>query len=307
MALALGVTGQAHADPSPAEIEAQIDTAWNQLEPTIEQHNAIKTELNANKARADQLATQIGPLQVKVDAALGRVSSLSVQYYKGGPASTLNALLKTGSPTTFADQLSLLNSLAKSEASEIKDVLALKAQYDVQKKPLDELVAKLSAQEADLAAKETTINAEIKRLNDLRLKVYGTTGGTGDLRPVACPVEYVGGAAAKAAQIACAQIGKRYVWGAEGPNTFDCSGLTLYAWGKAGVRLRHYTKWQYQDSDRVSRADLRPGDLVFFYSDMHHMGMYVGNGWMVHAPHSGDVVRMKKIDGAPIAGYGRPG
>ena len=305
IALTFGVTGQAQAAPTPAEIEAQIDKVWNELEPIIEQHNAIKADLNANKTKAQQLANEIRPLQLQVDNAFARVSVLSVRYYKTGRASNLNALLNSASPTTFADQLTFLNALAKNEQTLIQDVLTAKGQYDEQKKPLDLLVAKLTEQEADLANKEKTINAEIKRLNDLRVQAYGTNGGLGVLRPVPCPVEYAGGAAAKAAQTACNQIGKPYVWGADGPGSFDCSGLTMYAWAAAGVRLRHYTQWQYQDTMRVSRSDLRSGDLVFFYSDRHHVGLYVGGGWMVHAPRAGDVVRMRKIDVMPQSGYGR--
>jgi cell wall-associated NlpC family hydrolase len=94
---------------------------------------------------------------------------------------------------------------------------------------------------------------------------------------------------------------------AAGPNGYDCSGLTLTAWAAAGLGLRHYTKWQWQDSRPISRAQLQPGDLVFFYSDLHHVGIYVGGGTIVHAPHSGDHVRMAPIDrGMPIAGYRRP-
>ena len=75
------------------------------------------------------------------------------------------------------------------------------------------------------------------------------------------------------------------------------------------MSLRHYTNWQWSDSKPVSRADLQPGDLVFFFKDLHHMGMYVGGGWMVHAPQTGDHVRMAKMDSPslPIAGFRRPG
>jgi len=159
----------------------------------------------------------------------------------------------------------------------------------------------------ELATKKEQIEGDIKRLNDMRLAAYGSGVGTGSLKPVACPSTYDGSIGSKAAQAACSQIGKSYVFNTSGPKTFDCSGLTMYAWSQAGVKtLRHYTKWQYQDTKRVTRDQLRPGDLVFFYGDMHHMGMYVGNGWMVHAPHSGDVVRMKEISSMPASGYGRP-
>lgn len=305
--LALGATGQANAGPTPAEIEAQIDAQWNQLEPVMEQYNAADSEYQVNAAKAAQLANQIRPLALQVDVALTRVSSIAVQYYVSGRASAFNALLTTGSAADFADQLITLNGIAMKEELQIKDVVALKAKYDAQKKPLDEMLAKLGKQKADLAAKKASIDAQIKNLNAMRLAAYGSDAGTGNLRPVACPATYTGGPGVKAAQAACKQIGKSYVFNTAGPNHFDCSGLTMWSWAQAGVTyLRHYTQWQYEDTQRITRAQLQPGDLVFFYSDRHHMGIYVGNGWMVHAPHTGDVVRMKQIDGMPISGYGRP-
>jgi cell wall-associated NlpC family hydrolase len=171
----------------------------------------------------------------------------------------------------------------------------------------DELPPRTTKQDADLAARKKTIETQLASLRKLRLAAFASSGASGNFKPVACPVDYIGGAAGKAAQTACAQIGKPYVWAADGPGSFDCSGLTLYAWAAAGVTLRHYTKWQWQDGTPVSRANLRPGDLVFYFSDLHHMGMYVGGGWIVHAPTSGDVVRMAKIDAVgTVAGYRRP-
>jgi len=306
LALATGVTSHAHADPTPAEIEKQIDEKWNQIEPVVEQHNQLKLELATNKTKQKQLEEQIAPLRTQVDAAFNKVSAFAVLQYKTGRVSKLDAMLTTGSPDTFVDQMVMLNMLAKDEQLKIKDVLSAKAEYDAKKKPLDELVAKQAEQEAALAAQEKQINGDIAALDKMRQAAYGSGSGTGALKPVACPVEYTGGPGAKAAQTACAQIGKRYVWATEGPNTFDCSGLTMYSWKQAGYNtLRHYTKWQYQDTKRVSRADLRAGDLVFFYGDLHHVGLYVGGGWMVHAPNPSKPVQMKKIDEEPISGYGR--
>ncbi len=298
----------AHADPqSPAQIEAAIDQLWNQVEPTIEAHNAIKAQLTANKAKVAQLTEQIRPLQAQVDAAMAKVTVIAVEYYKGGPASTFNALLTTGSPTTLTDQLTLLNMIARSQAEEISDVADLKAKYDAQKKPLDDLVAQLAAQEADLAAKEKIINAEIKRLNELRLAAYGAGGGVGQLSPVPCPLSYPGGAAGVAVRYACRQVGKTYVWGADGPDHYDCSGLTMASWAQAGVRLPHNAAEQRQAVKPVTRAMLRPGDLVFYYSPVHHVGMYIGGNWIVHAYRAGEPVRVRAMDSAPITSYGRPG
>jgi len=308
LVVALASAATAHADPSPAQLEAQIDAEWNQLEPTIEKHNAVSDQLQLNKQKVAQLTAQIRPLQEKVDAAMAKVSEIAVEYYKTGPASTFNALLSSGSATTFADQISTLNMIARGQEDAISDVAKLKEQYDAQKKPLDDLVAQLAKQESDLATQQATINAEIKRLNDLRLAAYGAGGVVGSLSPMPCPVNYPGGAAGIAVKFACQQIGKSYVWGAAGPNTYDCSGLTMAAWAKAGVRLPHNAAAQKSSMSSVSRANLRPGDLVFYYGDIHHVGMYIGGGWVVHAPHPGDHVRMAKMASiGTVKGYAHPG
>lgn len=98
------------------------------------------------------------------------------------------------------------------------------------------------------------------------------------------------GQAATAVSVAYAQLGKPYIWGGAGPNSFDCSGLTMYAWAAAGVALDHYTGSQYNQGVHVSQAALLPGDLVFFYPDISHEGIYVGDGYVIHAPHTGAVV-----------------
>jgi cell wall-associated NlpC family hydrolase len=104
------------------------------------------------------------------------------------------------------------------------------------------------------------------------------------------------GAAATVVAAAMAQRGKPYVWAAAGPGSFDCSGLTQYAFRAAGITLPHSSRMQFQMGTAVSRSQLQPGDLVFFYSPVTHVGVYIGNGQMVHAPTSGDVVKVADID-----------
>jgi cell wall-associated NlpC family hydrolase len=91
------------------------------------------------------------------------------------------------------------------------------------------------------------------------------------------------------------QLGKPYVWAADGPNTFDCSGLTQYVWAKAGVSLPHSSRMQFHSGRRVSRSELRPGDLVFYGSPIHHVGIYIGGGMYINAPQTGDVVKISSI------------
>lgn len=303
--LLLGTT-PAHAEPSVAEIEKQIDVAWNQLEPIIEKHNATRQDLAVKQKQADALAKKIQPLQLQVDMAMGKVSDMAVRAYKGDNASAINAILTTDSPTMLADQLTILDQFARRQQHDVQAVVDLKEKYAAQKAPLDTLVAQLTRTEADLAAKKKQIDAEIDRLQKLRIKVYGNGGG-GPLAPAPCPSEYPGGGAGIAVKYACQQIGKLYVWGAAGPNNFDCSGLMLAAWAKAGVTLPHNAAAQRRVTAYVKRADLRPGDLVFYYADLHHVGMYVGNGWVVHASQAGEPIKMKRVDEGTIHSFGRPG
>jgi peptidoglycan DL-endopeptidase CwlO len=116
------------------------------------------------------------------------------------------------------------------------------------------------------------------------------------------------GSAQRAVDTALAQVGKPYVWGGGGPNSFDCSGLTSFGWRAAGVSLPHSSRMQYSATTRISRGDLQPGDLVFFGSPIHHVAMYIGGGSVVEASRSGIPVRTSStaLGRSDIAGYGRP-
>ncbi|MGH2820588.1 MAG: C40 family peptidase, partial [Actinomycetota bacterium] len=125
---------------------------------------------------------------------------------------------------------------------------------------------------------------------------------------VAAPAPAPNEAARIAVKTALAQVGDPYVWAAEGPDTFDCSGLTMYAWAAAGVSLPHHSGTQYAETPRVERFDLQPGDLMFFGSPIHHVTMYIGNDQMVEAPYTGAQVRVVPADRwDDYAGAGRPG
>ena len=114
------------------------------------------------------------------------------------------------------------------------------------------------------------------------------------------------GRATVAIRTAYAQLGDPYRWGGTGPSSFDCSGLTSFAWRAAGVSLPHSSSAQYGSGRKVSRSDLRPGDLVFFYSPISHVGIYIGGGRMIDAPYPGTSVRITRISQLPYSGAVRP-
>ncbi|GGR38341.1 C40 family peptidase [Streptomyces roseolus] len=133
----------------------------------------------------------------------------------------------------------------------------------------------------------------------------GTSAGPGTTPASASVSAPATGRASAALSFARAQLGKPYVWGATGPSAYDCSGLTQAAWRAAGVSLPRTTYTQINAGRRVSRSELAPGDLVFFYSGISHVGLYIGGGQMIHAPRPGAPVRIAPIDEMPFAGATR--
>lgn len=289
----------AHAAPSVDEIDAQIDKQWEKLEPTIEQFNKVRSQLKANQKKSADLQKKMIPLELESALAMNKVGDIASRYYMQGPSQEMGALLVSTKPGTLAEQLVILDRLAQDQHRQIAGVLAVRDRYNQQKQKLDALITTEKKQQADLDAKRKQINAEIKRLT----KMLPVTS----IRPAGCPKidGVVSSAARTAIKTACAQVGDPYVWGATGPNSFDCSGLTQYAYKAAGISLTHFTGAQWNEGRHVSRSDARPGDLVFFGSDLHHVGLYLGNGVMVHAPRTGKPVQVSSINTMPIAGFVR--
>ena len=305
--VSIAMTGTSHADPGVAEVEAQLDEAWRQAEPMIEQYNEVHERYLNNKAKQDELQVAIAPLAAELDAARDKIGAMAARAYMGGQNGGISAILASGSPSQLADQLGFLDGIARTQTGMLRDVLNAKANYDAAKAPIDVLVAELATQDADLAAKRAAIEQRLDELQALRIQAYGTSGVTGGYRPWACPAEYLPTPGYKAASFACGEAGKPYVWGAVGPNVYDCSGLTMRAWQQVGVFLPHNAAAQRRSMQYVDRANLQIGDLVFYYSDLSHVAIYVGDGKVVHAPRAGDVVRMVPMDrGARIHSFGRP-
>ena len=305
----LDPTGAAHATPSPSSVEDQIDAQWNKLEPVIEQYNNVHNKLRANRRQAAAIEKRLTPLEVEVNVALAQVRGLAADAYMQGSPGALHAMLMTGSATELTEKLTFLDQYARHQRAEVSDVAELRDKLASDKRDLDLLTESLAAQDAQLAESKAAIEKKIDELQKLRIRAYGANGGAdGPLRTGPCPVTYTNDRGGRAAQKACGLIGKPYIFGSEGPNGYDCSGLTKEAWASVGVHLEHYTRDQWGAGAPVSRAELKPGDLVFYYpGSLHHVALYVGGGKVVHAPHTGDRVRMATIDRAPIAGYRRPG
>jgi peptidoglycan DL-endopeptidase CwlO len=299
----------AHATPSPSSIEAQIDKQWNELEPVIEQFNHVHGQLLKNQTQLKTITAQLNPLELKVNLAMSSVRGLAVDAYMQGAPNAMDAMIISGSPTGLTEKLMYVDQLARHQQDQISGVAKLRDKLASDRQDLATLTQSVQARDEELSKQKASIQKKIDQLQKLRTQAYGAAGeDDGPLRTGPCPVTYTNDKGGRAAQKACDLVGKPYVFGAEGPGSYDCSGLTKAAWASVGVHLEHYTRDQWTEGRSVSRSELQPGDLVFYFpGSLHHVAIYIGGGMVVHAPHTGDHVRMATINRGPIAGYRRPG
>jgi cell wall-associated NlpC family hydrolase len=305
VAVALSGSNAAHGTPSVADLEQQIKQDSAKFEQVVEQYNKITEEKKKTKAKINALDKQLKPLTAKVAAAQKQVDALAATAYKGGSATAWNAVLG-GTSSDMLDGIATLDRISAQQQRQITTLVDSKRSLTDQRRKLDGLYAKLAKQEKDLKAKKAKISADIAKLKKLREQAYGqaqesssASGASGQTPPA------VSGRAGAVVDFAYAQLGKPYAWAAAGPDSYDCSGLTLAAWAKAGVSLPHVAADQYNQITHISRSQIAPGDLVF-YEDLGHVAIYVGSGKVIHAPTFGEVVKVSSIDMMPVYGIGRP-
>jgi cell wall-associated NlpC family hydrolase len=297
----------AQAEPTIGQLEDQIEKDSIALERVIENYNKINEQLKASQAAAAAAQTRLRPLEQQLDQASAQIGVLASLAYKGGDLVGTEYVLAAGSSAEMVDRITSLDGLTRYQEAEVARFTAIKAKHDAEAKRLGKLVAEQQKQRDQLAAQKKKITAEIARLDQMRKQAYARLAARSPSPPstnVAPP--YVAGKAGVAVRFAYAQLGKPYEWAADGPNSYDCSGLTMAAWRAAGVSLPHNAEMQWHALPHISRSMLSPGDLVFYYN-LGHVGIYVGNHQIIHAPHTGDVVRLADVDKATPYGYARPG
>jgi cell wall-associated NlpC family hydrolase len=305
VALACLDSGLAHAEPSISKLEKQVDAASEDLEVIVEEYNDVVDELEELEDRHRETGETIQPLRSDTGESADEMAELATSLYTAGPAATVTPFL-AGSPTVLADRMVLLDYIGQDRADQLSRLRETTAVLESEELEIDDLADERDALKKQKSAKQSDITSSLADLEELRAMAIGA-GYRDDAGLAAPPIP--GGtpaAAATAVQFAHDALGAPYQWGGSGPG-YDCSGLTSAAWGAAGVGLPHSAAEQYNSVAHISRDELQPGDLVFYYSDIHHVGMYVGDGKIIHAPNAGQTVRVAGIDESPVQGYGRPG
>ena len=302
-----------------ADAAALVAARGHELEVLTEEFNEARETLAGQQAAAQTAAAAVAEAQTAVTAAQESVVGVARSAFTGDTMGSFQALMTSDSADEFVNRVTLLQAVAghqgelleaavvageaAAQAQTVADRAATEAQtqYDAVARQQADLQAQIAEYQADY----TRLSAEERRA---ALEAAAAAHGAGEdgrasrterEEPAAAssaPVAVSGGSLQAVVDRALAQRGRPYVWAASGPGSFDCSGLVQYAFQAAGISLPHSSRMQSQMGSPVSRAEARAGDLVAFYSPVSHIGIYLGNGQMVHAPTSGDVVKIASVD-----------
>ncbi|WP_406072412.1 NlpC/P60 family protein [Micromonospora sp. NBC_01638] len=300
-------TAVARAEPSPADLTRRIETSSAELERVVESYNKLREEMKTNEAAVARLSARIGPLEQQAEQSRADVAELATTAYKSGTLRTADALLRPGGSAVLLDRLGTLDQLTRQRQERISGFTADQQRLLDEKSRLNSTLTRQAAQARQLAAGKKQIEQDLAELYELRRQAYGAATERPEPKTAAAEarnVPTVAGAAGTAVRYAFGALGKPYVWAADGPNGYDCSGLTLAAWRAAGKSLPHNARLQWGAVAHISRSDLSPGDLVF-YSGLGHVALYVGGGQVIDAPSAGRNVLKRGMNMMPIQGYGR--
>lgn len=291
----------AQAEPSASELTQQISKASTELEKIVESYNRLNEDIKQTKAASAALATKMGPLEKELAKANADVGNMAATAYRTGQLGAANALLDADA-SSLLDRLGVLDRLARERQQQVAGFTATEQRYADEKAKLDATQARQNAQLKELAAGKKKIEADLDKLYEMREKAYGSA--TSSSGSYSGSIPSVSGKAGVAVRFAYNAIGTPYVWAAEGPDGYDCSGLTLAAWRAAGQSLPHNAAMQWDVVTHISRSSLAPGDLVF-YSGLGHVALYVGSSKVIHAPTFGESVKLSSVDMMTPYGYGR--
>lgn len=295
------------AEPDISDVQARVDSLYEQAEKASERYNDAKIELKQAQTRLRALRADLSRQQERVDAVRTEVAQAVVSQYQGQALSTTTQVLLAKDPDTFLDQIATVSGYNDQQAEMMADFAVQAQQLEMREAAAKRELARIAETEKTLADEKAEIDKKAAEANELldRLEARSASVSRGSTR---VPTNVaVSGRAGAAVQYALAQVGDAYVYGAAGPDAFDCSGLTMMAWAQAGVSLPHSSSAQMGSGTPVSQSQLAPGDLVFYYSPVSHVGIYIGNGQIVHAANPSTGVRVAPVFSMPYSGAVRVG
>ncbi|HLM87835.1 MAG TPA: NlpC/P60 family protein [Streptosporangiaceae bacterium] len=292
--------------PSLGSLVAQARQLEFQINALSEQYDGLRIQLS--RAQADVQLAEQAAARAATALAGGQlaVAQLAAENYMDAGLDPALQALAAGNPGQFLSQESVITELDQASSDRASTLSNEEGTDQRARQTAGQQLATVQALEAAMNAKKAAITARIDQVNSAAMKqAMAIFTQTGQYPDITIPTANTVGAQALAA--ALSRRGDPYVWGAAGPGTFDCSGLVVWAFAQEGIALPHYTGDLWNSGVHIPRADLEPGDLVFFFPDISHVGIYLGDGLMVDAPDFGETVRVEPVYWAYYVGAVRIG
>ncbi|MEU0003122.1 NlpC/P60 family protein [Streptomyces sp. NPDC006314] len=316
-------TGQAEPQLTVAQVRERVEKLHQEAEAATERYNGAKEKAETARRRVNALQDQAARKQEKLNSSRDALGSLAAAQYRDGGIDPAWQLALSSGPDRYLEGAAIAERAGDRQAvavsrvrEQLREIERLRGAAHIELKSLRSRQAELKRRKKTITGKLAEARRLLARLTPRqRSEVTGdgvsaahvsrSASGTRTApeRTGSTPAPHA--RAAAAVSYAYAKLGSPYVWGATGPNAFDCSGLVQAAYRSAGISLPRTTYAQINAGRRVSRSELQPGDLVFFYSGISHVGLYVGGGQMIHAPNPSAPVRLAPIDQMPFAGATR--
>ncbi|MEE1741014.1 NlpC/P60 family protein [Streptomyces sp. BE147] len=308
-AAAVALSSQAaHADPKPskADVKSEVDKLYHEAEAATEKFNGAKEQQDKLKKQVDALQDKVARGQDELNTLRGELGSIATAQYRSGGIDPSVQLFLASDPDDFLDQASALDQLTAKQTESLQKIQSKQRTLAQQRKEAQAKLGDLAEVRKTLGENKKKSSAKLaeaqRLLNTLtaaeRAKMDAdeqrASRAAGDRVELGNEVPASARGAA-ALQAAATQIGKPYYPGGTGPSSYDCSGLTQWAYAQANVQISRVTYTQVNDGQRIGRSALKPGDLVFF-NNTSHVGLYAGGNQILHAPKPGANVRYESME-----------
>ncbi|MFB7915091.1 NlpC/P60 family protein [Streptomyces sp. NPDC056061] len=314
-AATLGVV-DANADPqeTPGAVKARIDRLYAEAEHATQQYDRAGENAERLRGEADRARDRAARGQEDVNRMRTALGSLAAAQYRSGGLDPTLALLLSSDPDTYLERAAALDRLTTRQAAELRELRQARRSLAQTRAEADRALADLERNREAAARHKRTVERKLALAKKLLATLPGTDraeferasrSGRDDTSTAVAGLPAGSARAAVAVMAVHQALGRPYVWGANGPNSFDCSGLMQWAYARAGVGLPRTSQAQRYAGRMVPLSQARPGDLVVYRADASHVAMYVGNGQVIHAPYPGAPVRYDPVGMMPVSSVTR--
>jgi peptidoglycan DL-endopeptidase CwlO len=299
---ALGTAAQRTSPPSLKSLIAQAKKLQYQINALSEQYDGLRIQLTQAR-QAERIAAATAARDADaLGAGQAQVGHLAAESYMTGSVDPTLQFITSSDPQMVVQRAAIIQQLDRQKGAQVSALTTAENTARRARATAGQQARVVAGLVRDMQGKTRAITAKMNKLNGAAFhRAMAVFNRTGSFPLVKIPGGNTLGE--RALRAALSQRGKPYVWGAAGPNAYDCSGLVMWAYAQVGVHLDHFTGDQYNEGEHISRSQLRPGDLIFFFPTISHVGMYIGDGLMVDAPSAGQDVMVQRVYWSAAVGF----